>query len=277
MPTLAVVGYASIDTITLPGRAPVETIGGGAVYAALSAARLGVGVTLHVAVGDDFPTAWIAQLGALGIDISAVARRPGPTRRVQLTYGADEQRLASAVRDAAWWERTHALAPPLPLRGYAGYLACPIPLDMVRQLSAIAAGGVFVADTSEAFAAAGAEALAAFAGVGIFAPSLDEIRLLSGEPDDALAIRRVAESVPILVAKLGREGLSRIDHHGTLHHPITPVEATDPTGAGDATVGGLAAAVLLGESPASQLAFAAKAGREVVGGIGPAALGWREG
>lgn len=58
MARLAVVGYASIDTIVVEGN-PHSTIGGGAVYAALSAARYGSEVSLHVAVGEDFPTHWL--------------------------------------------------------------------------------------------------------------------------------------------------------------------------------------------------------------------------
>jgi sugar/nucleoside kinase (ribokinase family) len=273
-PRLAVTGYASIDEIHLPGEASALTIGGGAIYAALAAVRAGVAVSLHVAIGEDFPRAWIDRLSAYGIDVSAVDRRSGPTRRSRLHYDTDEQRRASSRRDPQWWERTRALRPPIPAGGFDGYLVCPAPLEVVRRVSKAACGAPVVADTSEAFALDGPAALATFAMVSVFAPSLDEVHLLSREPDEERAIARLAAVAPVLIVKKGRRGLSRHAGGEVLRHVPPAVRAVDPTGAGDSAVGALAGAILLGMEPARQLAVAAEAGGVAIGAIGPAAFGW---
>ncbi|KQT46350.1 hypothetical protein ASG43_12065 [Aureimonas sp. Leaf454] len=275
-PRLAVVGYASIDEIVGGGCGGpiVRTIGGGAVYAALSALQLGVDVALHVGFGSDFPDAWIAELERLGVDLSASERRDHPTRRTRLAYLAGEQRSADADRSEAWIEATHALQPPLPARSFDGILLCPMPLPLVRRAIAAAGSARLIADTSEFFAAEGPSALRAFDGVDLFAPSLAEVHRLTGEDCEGRAIARLAAAVPTLVVKKGRRGLSRHDGLDEHHHAIEPVDAVDPTGAGDAAVGAIAGALLLGFEPRRQLEAAAAAGRRAVGAIGPAAFGW---
>ncbi|WP_061930269.1 carbohydrate kinase family protein [Aureimonas sp. AU22] len=274
MARLAVVGYASIDTIVVEGK-PHRTIGGGAVYAALSAARYGSEVSLHVAVGEDFPTHWLRQLEALNIDTSSVERRSGGTRRALLHYGGREERIASTERDAAWWDRTRSLTPPLPRKGFDGYLLCPMPPETLAECLSRASGGLSVADTSEVFALDGASLKKALGRLDVFAPSLEEIRLLTGRHDDEEALQTLSHLVPILVAKRGRAGLTRFAKGERLDHTITPRTAIDPTGAGDATVGALTTALLADLSPGQQLRTAAQAGAEAVGAIGPGAFGWQ--
>jgi sugar/nucleoside kinase (ribokinase family) len=275
-PRLAVVGYASIDEILGAGSGaePVSTIGGGAVYAALSALRLGVDVSLHVCFGHDFPKTWIAELERLGVDLSASQWRDHPTRRTRLSYLVGEQRSAEADRSAAWIAATEALQPPMPSNRFDGLLLCPMPLPLVARAIAKARGAPIVADTSEVFAAEGPSALEAFAGVDLFAPSLAEVHRLSGERDETRAMARLAAAMPSLVVKKGRRGLSRFEAGGELHHAIEAIDAVDPTGAGDAAVGALAAGLLLGWQPLAQLEAAAAAGRRAVSATGPAAFGW---
>jgi sugar/nucleoside kinase (ribokinase family) len=276
-PRLAIVGYASIDEIRGADRGPpVEAIGGGAIYAALSASRLGVDVALHVSVGSDFPGAWIDRLAALGLGLSAVRRVDAPTRRARLSYGSDEERRAGADRDAAWRRATEALRPPLPdTAGHDAVLLCPMPLDLVaRSVRSLRGRTRLVADTSEIFAAAGPAALAAFDGVDLFAPSLDEAHRLTGEAEEEPAAAALAARFPLVVLKRGRRGLLRLQGQARLAHPIDAVAAIDPTGAGDATVGALAAALLTESDPRRQLEVAAEAGRLAVGAQGPAELGW---
>lgn len=271
------VGYASIDEISGPGSTVlVEAIGGGAVYAALSAVRLGVEVALHVSFGADFPAAWIERLAALGIDLSATRHVDTMTRRARLSYGSDEERRAGADRNAAWCRATEALRPPLPdAAGHDAVLLCPMPLDLVAQAVTILRGRTcIVADTSEVFAAAGPAALAAFDGVDVFAPSLEEAHRLTGEAEEERAAAALAARFPLVVLKRGRRGLLRLEGSAKLAHPVDVVAAVDPTGAGDATVGALAAALVAESDPLRQLEVAAEAGRLAVSAQGPSALDW---
>ncbi len=274
---LAVVGYASIDEISGPGSTGlVEAIGGGAIYAALSAARLGVDVALHVSFGADFPAAWIERLAARGIDLSATRHVDNLTRRARLSYDSDEERQAGADRDAAWRRATESLRPPLPdAAEHDAVLLCPMPLDLVAQAVTFLRGRTcIVADTSEIFAAAGPAALAAFDGVDVFAPSLEEAHRLTGEAEEERAAAVLAARFPLVVLKRGRRGLLRLEGSAKLARPVDIVAAIDPTGAGDATVGALATALITESDPLRQLEVAVEAGRLAVSAQGPAALGW---
>lgn len=272
-PAVDIVGYASIDRIEPPDGSAYDAIGGAAIYAALSAVRLGVTPRLCMAVGADFPEGWLVRLGAMGIDVSWVERRPGPTRRTRLVYGRDEERKNSAERSKDWWEGTLALAPPLPT-GAGICLLCPLPPERVADMRA-AAPGVLIADTSEAFAVRGASALTCFRGVDVLAPSLDEAALLTGESDETRILLRLSEVAPRIILKRGARGL--LDWQGGVRHTHAPVpcKAVDPTGAGDASMGAIAAAIALGQGVEDQLNAGAAAGSNVVQGPGPDALGWR--
>ncbi|OSP54720.1 carbohydrate kinase family protein [Pseudoruegeria sp. SK021] len=269
-PSVDIVGYASIDDVETADGSRHESIGGGAIYAALSAVRLGVTPRLCIAIGDDFPDAWLDRLSAQGLDVSAVERRAGPSRRTRVVYGQNEARQDSAARSPEWWDRTAALAPPLP-PGAETCLLCPLPLHLLPQMRA-AAPGLLIADTSEAFAAPGPSALPQFAGIDVFAPSLDEAQLLTGETDEARIIACLTTVAPRLLLKRGVRGLLHWQDGETRICAPPPRTAIDPTGAGDATVGAITAAIALGCSVDAQLRAGAAAGALAVSKTGPDAL-----
>lgn len=271
-PVVDIVGYASIDRIEAPDGQTYDSIGGAAIYAALSAARLAVTPRLCIAIGQDFPEDWLAQLTALGIDTTRVERRAGPSRRTRLVYGQGEARKNSAYRADLWWERTRALAPPLPGDAQT-CLVCPIPPERIAEMRN-AAPGQLIADTSEVFAQGGAQALARFQGVDTFAPSLDEAEMLTGEVEEDLILARLSGISPLVILKRGVCGLLVRQDGQTLVCAPTPRVAVDPTGAGDATIGAISAAAALGLDLAQQLAAGAEAGALTVQKPGPIALGW---
>ena len=271
-PIVDIVGYASIDRIEVPDGHTYDSIGGAAIYAALSAARVAVTPRLCIAIGEDFPDDWLARLTALGIDTTLVERRAGPSRRTQLVYGHGEARKDSASRSDLWWERTRALSPPLP-GGAQTCLLCPIPPERIAEMRR-AAPGLLIADTSEVFAAGGAVALAHFLGVDTFAPSLDEAELLTGETEEDRILARLGEVSPSIILKRGDRGLLAWQDGRTLVCSPSPRIAVDPTGAGDATVGAISAAAAVGLDLVEQLAAGAEAGALTVQKPGPVALGW---
>lgn len=268
-------GYLSVDTICTP-EGTWEAPGGAALYAALGARWAGAEVAIAAAVGADYPSRWLDAMAARGIACSGVVRRPGPTRRARLTHGPDGAR--QSAHDAAWWERTAALSPPeWTLDGVGCCVGCPVPAPRLRQLldQAHQAGVSVVADTSEAFAAQDPAALLALVPrLHAFAPSREETRLLlPGLTDDeaALALARLG---PHVLQKRGADGAVAVASGGAglvrLVAPVAPV--VDPTGAGDATVGALAALLL--QLPFAKAAQAALgAGALAVSATGPAAFG----
>ncbi len=69
--------------------------------------------------------------------------------------------------------------------------------------------------------------------VDVFMPNEDEIRRIAGTDDLAEATRRVAERVPLLVLKLGREGSLAVEGRVQERASTFDVDVLDTTAAGD--------------------------------------------
>lgn len=259
-------GYLSIDRVRGADGRSGDQPGGAALYAALGARAAEAEVVLLAAAGEDWPAEWDAAARGCGIDLSRVERRPGPTRRARLDYAADGSRASAHHAEAAWWERTEALRPPLPGPLAAEDVLVLGPMPAAHAAAALDAAGPVraVADTSEAFARREPEAIRALLPrLALFAPSREETALLgtlSGCP--------VAE-------KRGAEGIL-LDRDGARHRFAPPAVAVlDPTGAGDATVGAVAAGLAHGMPLEDALHRAVAIGARAVTAHGPAALGFR--
>ncbi|MCU0984285.1 MAG: carbohydrate kinase family protein [Acetobacteraceae bacterium] len=274
---MIVVGYLSMDRIVTETESYACVPGGAALYAALGARMAGAEVAMVAAAGEDWPEAWTAALSARGIDMGAVVRREGETRRARLVYTAGDARHSGHHAEAAWWERTAALAPP-PVQARRGdvVVAAPMPAARLARLIDEAGEARVVADTSEAFAQAEGEALRALLPrLAVFAPSTAEVAHLAG--GDTASLLALCATV---VEKRGREG---VIVHRRGHAPV-PVAApaavtVDATGAGDATVGALGGALAEGAEVREAARQAVLVGALCVSGAGPEALGlaWREG
>lgn len=272
MPRVLVAGYLSIDT--LAGHAAMP--GGAALYAALGARRAGADAAISAAVGEDYPQPWLDALARLGIDVSGVERRGGPTRRARMDYHAPQG------RDPEWWARTRALAPPISDLRAETAVAGPMPADaLARFLAAAGRVGVpVVADTSDAYAGPDAAALLALLPqIAVFAPSLAETRLLLPGLDDDAAACALARLGPAVLQKRGAAGALLVagSDPAPLHLPAPEARAADPTGAGDATVGALAAGLAAGLDLADAARAALRVGALAVSAAGPAALGFQPG
>jgi sugar/nucleoside kinase (ribokinase family) len=149
--------------------------------------------------------------------------------------------------------------------------------DLARQLDrAKERGARVVVDTSEVFARRDRDALLALAeGMDLFAPSREETRLLLPDLDDDGALAALAGRCPRVVQKRGADGLAlrSAAHPAGLRVPARPGPVVDPTGAGDACVGGLAAGLARGLDDAALLGLASEVAARAVAGIGPTGLG----
>lgn len=280
MAHVLVVGYLSIDSLQAVGAAPVELPGGAALYAALGARHAGAQASIAAAVGEDYPQPWLQALAELGIDVSYVQRRPGPTRRTVLRYQGSGQRDSLHYRDAIWWQRTQALAPTLPdpLRQIDVLVACPMPITNLAALlrRAALASVPVVADTSEAFVNEDPQRLLQLVSeMAAFAPSREETRRLWPLREDDDSASALASLGVNLLHKRGAEGALALSAHGaaSLRIPAPPTTVVDPTGAGDATVGALAALMGGGADFLHAAAAALVTGAQATTATGPAALG----
>jgi sugar/nucleoside kinase (ribokinase family) len=149
--------------------------------------------------------------------------------------------------------------------------------DLARQLDvATARGARVVADTSEIFARRERDGLLALAGrLDLFAPSREETRLLLPDLDDDGALAALARRCARVVQKRGADGLAlrSAAHPAGLRVPARPGPVVDPTGAGDACVGALAAGLARGLDDAALLALGSEVAARAVAGVGPAGLG----
>ncbi|GGH17886.1 hypothetical protein GCM10007036_19690 [Alsobacter metallidurans] len=275
-----VVGYLSIDTIETPAGRFGPVPGGAALYAALGAlAAEAVTPCVAAAVGDDYPAAWLEALAAKGVDLARVERRPGPSRTARITHAQDGARASPHHRDPQWWARTVALAPTIPADAgsFGAIAACPMPVERLEALLDAAGDARVLVDTSEAFAGADtARFLALAPRMSVLAASREETRLLLPDSDDEDAVIQLASLGCCVLQKRGREGAaaamagsSRLTQFGA----PTGVEALDPTGAGDAVLGAMAAGLAGGSPFLDLIEGAMRVGGRAVSGRGPAGLG----
>lgn len=277
---IRVVGYLSLDTLQIGDAASEPLPGGAALYAALGARHAGAAVSLDALIGDDYPKTWLEALAALGIDVSRVQRRAGPTRTTVLRYDGDGRRASPHFREQLWWERTRALAPVVgdDLGQMDAVVAGPMPLDSLSALlqQAAAVGVPVVADTSEAFVSDNPQRLLQLIGqLAVFAPSLDETRLLLPQYDDDAAATFLACHGVHILHKRGARGAVAVTARRTetVRIAAPPATVVDPTGAGDATVGALAARWACGVDFLDAARAALATGALATTCHGPAALG----
>jgi sugar/nucleoside kinase (ribokinase family) len=279
-PAVWVVGYLSLDDILVAERVHEDVPGGGALYAALGAVAGGAAPALVAACGPDFPEIVLDRLRAAGVDVGAVARRAHPTRRAHLAHVAGGRRESAHYARAEWHAATEALAPPLPPAATPGPAAAVLTAmpaaDLARQLDrARERGARVVVDTSEVFARRDRESLLALVErMDLFAPSREETRLLLPALDDDGALAELGMRCPRVVQKRGAEGLAlrSAAQPAALRVPARPGAVVDPTGAGDACVGALAAGLARGLGDAALLALASDVAARAVAGIGPSGL-----
>ncbi len=275
-----VVGYLSMDTLQLPGARPVHAPGGGALYAALGVRHAGAHAAITAAVGEDYPQEWLDALTMLGIDVACVERRAGATRQSRLNYVAGGERESPHHHEADWWERTLALA-PVPSHAAAAcdrVLACPMSADSLAALLHWSQQHALpvVADTSSAFVEHDKGSLLSLVDqLAVFAPSVEETRSLWPDlDDDAAALALASRGVDVL-QKRGAQGAVAVRAHDVTVVRLAPPHAqvVDTTGAGDATVGALAAMLAQGVSFIDAARAALRTGALATTGMGPAALG----
>lgn len=274
-----VVGYLSVDTVQQPDGSTRKSPGGAALYAALGARRAGAAVDLAASVGMDYPAAWLSAMEADGIGLTALKHRDIPSRWALIRHHNDGTRESLHYADPAWWAASEAHVPSWPaLEGFGAVVACPMPVICLAHLldDAAAAQVPVVADTNEAFSGSDSrDLLSLIHRLDVFAPSREETRLLLPEKDDADAARHLARSGASVVQKLGAEGIFVVETGGVGEWRIPALDAqvVDPTGAGDATIGAIAAGRVHGKSVHVAAREALRIGALAVSGIGPEALG----
>lgn len=106
----------------------------------------------------------------------------------------------------------------------------------------------------------------------LFAPGLDELKLVTGIDDVEEAVKKCFENpnLEILMLKMGSKGSRIYTRDGqVVEQGLYKVESVDPTGAGDTSLGAFLCALLEGKDMKECAEIAAAAGALNVAGFGP--------
>lgn len=238
--SLLVIGSIAFDKVETPFASRDEAIGGAAVYFSYAAANFAP-IRLIGIIGDDFPSAEIDKLGALGVDTTGVEVAKGKTFRWAGRYEAD-------------WNTRHTLATELGVFGdwqpkvpenlrdarYV-FLANAAPAVQAAALDQCTNAEFVMVDTMNLWIdIAKDELLALLKRVDGIVLNDEEARMLTGEDNLIQAARGVLKLGPkYVVLKKGEHGAFLIGDGVHFAMPAYPVEKViDPTGAGDCFAGG---------------------------------------
>ncbi len=239
-----VVGSVAFDTVETPFGRRERMLGGSGTYVTLAARYLAAPVRLVGVVGGDFPEAHVTLLRERGVDTAGLQRdAEGKTFFWAGRYGHDLN-----ARDTLATELNvlDAFDPVVPEGAGEGGVVCLGNLHpdvQSRVLDQVEAPALVVADTMNYWIEQTPEALRRVLGrVDALLVNDAEARELAGEPNLVRAARTIRALGPeTLVIKKGEHGALLFHGDAVFSAPAFPLEdIADPTGAGDAFLGGFA-------------------------------------
>ncbi|MEM0357720.1 MAG: PfkB family carbohydrate kinase [Candidatus Bathyarchaeia archaeon] len=282
---VTVVGHFCIDTIRLPSKQKPHTILGGSVaYVSLSAKRLGVEVSVISKVGGDFPKAYLWWLQQEGINLTNVQKiEYEKTTRFELQYNDD---LSSRIL------RLASKAPPITVEDIPNHLetkmvhlapvAGEIQHDVAERLkerveflSLDVQGLVRSFDANGLVANKPLEDKRMLELVKVCKCSSEEAEAVAGTSDLKAAIKTVHDfGVETVIMTMGAKGVI-LSIDGTVYEipAYPPNRLTDPTGAGDAFMGGFLAEYVRGKEALWCACVGSAAASTVIEGVGPTLVG----
>lgn len=283
---IIVAGHFCIDTIHLPNRQkPYTILGGSATYVSLSAKRLGANISVISKVGGDFPKAYLWWLGQEGINLKNVHKiEHEKTTRFELQYSND---LSNRIL------RLTSKAPPItvedvpndleakavhlaPIAGEIQYGVAEKLKKSVEVLSLDAQGFVRAFDENGITTNKPLEDRHLLELVKIYKSSGEEIEAVAGTADLKTAIKIVHDfGAETVIVTMGAKG-AILSVDGTIYEipAYPPDRVVDPTGAGDAFIGGFLAEYVRGKEALWCACVGSAAASTVVEGIGPTLVGY---
>jgi len=273
---ITVVGSLNMDLVVPVARHPKpgETIiggdlqhfhGGKGANQAVAAARLGGRVRMVGRVGADAYGAELKRgLEAEGVMTADVAKIAAPTGVALISVSEDGQNAIIVSPGANARLRPEDLSPAQFAGAKVVVLQLETPLETVQRAAALGreAGARVLLNAAPAQELP--EELLQV--LDVLVVNEFEAAQVAGsdEPEsmeEALALaRQLARRVPVVVITLGARGLVWAGAEGEGYLPAFAVQAVDTTAAGDAFVGGLAAALAAGEPFAAALKYGSAAG-----------------
>jgi len=282
------VGHFCIDSIFLPDRkVPFIVLGGSAAYVSFSARRLGARVSVVSKVGEDFPNAYLWWLEQEGVDLSGLVRvQDAETTRFELKYSSDlsdrDLQLTKRVPPITVEDLPNSLkAKAIHMAPIAGEITYEVaeklrncadvlsfdPQGLVRNFDEI--GNVTCGLLTDK---------RILEIIRIYKSSADEIKAVTTLSDLNSAIKAVHEyGVETVLVTLGMQGTILSVEGNRYNIPACKSEkVVDPTGAGDAFIGGFLAEYINGEDHLRCACVGSAAASFVIEAVGPTFFGDKE-
>jgi ribokinase len=242
---LWVLGNLTTDDLVLAdGTTAMGLSGGNAIFAALGGRLWSTRVGLTARIGPDFPGGHVEALADAGIQLALSPVDAPSIHNWALYETAERRRFINWLGSGSHLDQSVLPAEvPADARSARVCHVAPMPLEvqskLVRHLSGH--GTLVSLDPHDEYIQGAEATLFDLLGlVDLFLPSRMEAALLFGRDAPEEAARAFAARGPrAVVIKLGAEG-SLICGHGQdvpRYVPVVPVDAIDPTGAGDAFCG----------------------------------------
>jgi len=239
--SILVVGSVALDDIDGPFGMHRDLLGGSASFISRAASYFTNNVSVVAVVGQDFPTLYLEEMDALGIDVSGVERREGETFHWAGKYSDDlTSRETLDTRLGVFATFTPKLE-PVNRRAdlvFLGNIDPVLQLDVVEQCEA----PVLVAADTMNFWIGGkrADLQRTLKRVSTLLVNDEEARQLAEEHNLRKAAARILKMGPTsVVIKRGDAGALLFHGGGVFGVPALPLEdVRDPTGAGDSFAGG---------------------------------------
>jgi sugar/nucleoside kinase (ribokinase family) len=244
------VGHFSIDSIFLPGKSkPFVVLGGSIVYVSFAARHLDARVAVISKVGSDFPSAYLWWLRQEVVDTSGVTKvENAETTRFELKYNNDLSDRSLLLKSKAPPITVEDL--PNSLKAKAIHIA-PIAGEISFEVSEKLKGCADVLSLDPQglvrnFDANGNVTLRPLTDkrilglVNIYKSSLAEIEVVTGQSNLDSAIKAIHDhGVEAVIVTLGMKGAVFSVEGNVYNIPaFKPEKVVDPTGAGDAFIGG---------------------------------------
>jgi sugar/nucleoside kinase (ribokinase family) len=285
---VAVVGHFAIDTICLPNRSsPFVVLGGSVTYVSFVAKRLDAVVSIISKVGGDFPEAYMWWLREEGIDLSSVTRFANEqTTHFELGYSKDLSNRILKLKNKGSAISLNDLPCALQAKAiHIAPIAGEISYDVVEKLKGSAEilsldpqGLLRHFDKKGKVTSRAPVDKRLFSLINIYKSSLGEITALTGHSNLNSAIDAVHDfGVKTIIVTLGGKG-SVLSVERTLYK-VPPCDSRvfiDPTGAGDAFIGGFLTEYISQKDALWCACVGSAAASLVVEGIGPTFFGEKE-
>jgi sugar/nucleoside kinase (ribokinase family) len=282
------VGHFCIDSIFLPDRkTPFVALGGSTTYVSFAARRFETRVGAVSKVGGDFPEAYKWWLGQEGVDLRGLTKvESASTTRFELKYNDDLSERTLLLKSRAPPITVEDL--PNPLKATAIHIAPiagEITYEVVEKLKQCAdilsldpQGLVRSFDENGNVTDCPLTDKRILGLVDIYKSSLNEIKAVTDMHDLDSAIKGVHDcGVKIIIVTLGMKG-AMLSVEGTRYdiQACTSAKLVDPTGAGDAFIGGFLAEYVNGENILRCACVGSATASFVVEGVGPTFFGDKE-